>query len=89
MEKNINKLEYDITDHMTVGFEVLFPILLEMAQELQIELPYDAPILQDIYAQRKLKLSKYYNCFNNLCVHTLLKYKFLSDLDVYFTNICL
>lgn len=59
MKENINKLEnQENADHMTIGFEVLFPILLRMAKELQIELPYDAPVLGNIYAQRDLKLAK-------------------------------
>ncbi|KAI8522907.1 hypothetical protein RHMOL_Rhmol13G0033300 [Rhododendron molle] len=56
---NMGKLEDANAEHMTIGFEVAFPSLIEMGRKLNIELPVDdSPILQEIYARRKLKLSR-------------------------------
>jgi hypothetical protein len=44
---------------MPVGFEITLPTLLEMAKGLGLDLPYDEPVLQEVYAKRDLKLSKY------------------------------
>jgi hypothetical protein len=44
---------------MPVGFEITLPTLLEMAKGLGLDLPYDEPVLQEIYSKRDLKLSKY------------------------------
>lgn len=43
---------------MPIGFEVAFPSLLEIAEDMGIEVPDDSPVLQEIYAQRDLKLKK-------------------------------
>lgn len=56
---NMHKLEDANVEHMTIGFEVAFPSLIEMGRKLNIELPVDdSPILQEIYAKRNLKLSR-------------------------------
>ncbi|KAK4385190.1 Syn-copalyl diphosphate synthase TPS3, chloroplastic [Sesamum angolense] len=44
---------------MTSGFEIVFPALLQRARDIGIhDLPYDAPVLQDIYAARNYKLAR-------------------------------
>jgi len=50
---------------MLFGFEMTFPMLLEMAKDIGLDLPYDEPPLQDIYAKRDLTLAQYdnYICF--------------------------
>nr|XP_017251005.1 PREDICTED: ent-copalyl diphosphate synthase, chloroplastic-like [Daucus carota subsp. sativus] len=59
IRENINKLEDDEMEHMTIGFEVAFPSLVEIAETLNIKvISKDLPIIQAIYAQRDLKLSK-------------------------------
>jgi hypothetical protein len=46
---------------MLVGFETIFPTLLEMAKDIGLDMPCDEPALQDIYAKRNLKLARYDN----------------------------
>ncbi|KAE8660652.1 Ent-copalyl diphosphate synthase [Hibiscus syriacus] len=57
-KENISKLKDENAEHMPIGFEVVFPSLLEIARTLNIEVPYDSPMFQDIYEQRELKLTK-------------------------------
>ncbi|KAK8635912.1 hypothetical protein V6N13_004625 [Hibiscus sabdariffa] len=57
-KENISKLENENVEHMPIGFEVAFPSLLEVARTLNIEVPYDSPVFQDIYESRDLKLRK-------------------------------
>lgn len=58
MKENISKLADEKLEHMTIGFEVAFPSLVEIAENLKIDIPKDLPIMQEIYAQRDLKLSR-------------------------------
>lgn len=58
-KENISKLENENDEHMPIGFEVAFPSLLEIARSLDIEVPYDSPVLQKIYDKRNLKLTRY------------------------------
>nr|UVC58046.1 CPS3 protein [Isodon rubescens] len=59
VKKNISKLEDGDDVHTTLGFEILFPALLERARNLGIEgLPYDDPTTQKICAERDLKLDR-------------------------------
>ncbi|KDP21454.1 hypothetical protein JCGZ_21925 [Jatropha curcas] len=55
---NLCKLEDENAEHMPIGFEVAFPSLIELASKLDIEVPEDSPVLQQIYASRNLKLKK-------------------------------
>ncbi|XP_058008087.1 ent-copalyl diphosphate synthase 1-like [Hevea brasiliensis] len=57
-KENLCKLEDENAEHMPIGFEVVFPSLLELARKLDIEVPEDSPVLQEIYASRNLKLTK-------------------------------
>ncbi|XWS46829.1 hypothetical protein CRYUN_Cryun14cG0101800 [Craigia yunnanensis] len=57
-KENISKLGNENAEHMPIGFEVAFPSLLELARSLDIEVPYDSPVFQDIYAKRDLKLTR-------------------------------
>ncbi|XP_012473916.1 ent-copalyl diphosphate synthase 1 isoform X1 [Gossypium raimondii] len=57
-KENISKLEDEKAEHMPIGFEVVFPSLLEIARSLNIEVPYESPIFQNIYEQRDLKLTR-------------------------------
>ncbi|KAG9456441.1 hypothetical protein H6P81_000949 [Aristolochia fimbriata] len=58
LRENMVKLEDDKAEHMPIGFEVAFPSLIEIARSLDIDVPFDSPVLQDIYAKRKVKLSR-------------------------------
>ncbi|KAK8614651.1 hypothetical protein V6N13_068448 [Hibiscus sabdariffa] len=57
-KENISKLGNENAEHMTIGFEVAFPSLMDIARTLNIEVPYDSPAFQDIYESRDLKLTK-------------------------------
>ncbi|KAH7516565.1 hypothetical protein FEM48_Zijuj10G0148500 [Ziziphus jujuba var. spinosa] len=58
-KENLSKLKTDNAEHMPGGFEVAFPSLLEMARKINLQIPdQDSPILQDIYARRRIKLSR-------------------------------
>ncbi|KAL0330185.1 UNVERIFIED_CONTAM: (+)-copalyl diphosphate synthase 3, chloroplastic [Sesamum radiatum] len=57
IKENVHKLENADAEHMTCGFEVVFPALLQKARNLGIhDLPYDAPVVRDIYSARDHKL---------------------------------
>ncbi|KAL5712663.1 muconate cycloisomerase [Ranunculus cassubicifolius] len=58
IHRNMNKLGDENEEHMPIGFEVIFPSLIEIARKLDLEIPDDSPAVQKIYAQRKLKLKK-------------------------------
>nr|XP_043617171.1 (-)-kolavenyl diphosphate synthase TPS28, chloroplastic-like [Erigeron canadensis] len=58
VHKNLNKLGDEKEEHMTPGFELLFPKLIELAQKLDIKMPKDSPVLKEIYAKRDMKLAK-------------------------------
>ncbi|CAI9107828.1 OLC1v1007296C3 [Oldenlandia corymbosa var. corymbosa] len=58
IRENIQKLEEENAEHMPIGFEVAFPSLIEMARKLNIDIPDDAPIIQQIYDRRNLKLTR-------------------------------
>lgn len=65
LKENISKLEYENAEHMPIGFEVAFPSLLDIAHSLDIEVVLDdSSVLQEIYAKRNLKLTRYivYSC---------------------------
>ncbi|XP_050238848.1 ent-copalyl diphosphate synthase 1 [Mercurialis annua] len=56
--ENLCKLEDENAEHMPIGFEVAFPSLLELAKDLDIQVPEDSPVLKEIYDSRNLKLTK-------------------------------
>lgn len=59
IEENVDKLREGNVEHMTCGFEIVFPELLQKAKSLGIEdLPYDAPVIQEIYQTREKKLKR-------------------------------
>lgn len=59
IKENMHRLEDEDIELMPIGFEVAFPSLMEIAQMLDIQVPDDLPILQEIYARRNLKLTRY------------------------------
>ncbi|CAO2046273.1 unnamed protein product [Urochloa humidicola] len=58
IHKNMWRLPEDDENWTLAGFETIFPMLLEMAKDLGLDIPCDEHALQDIYAKRDLKLSK-------------------------------
>ncbi|CAI9118789.1 OLC1v1020399C1 [Oldenlandia corymbosa var. corymbosa] len=55
---NISKLEEDNAVYMPCGFEVTFPSLIDLARKLSIDIQDDAPIFQEIYDRRNVKLAR-------------------------------
>ncbi|XP_055831297.1 ent-copalyl diphosphate synthase 1 [Solanum dulcamara] len=58
MRENLSRIGDENAEHMPIGFEVAFPSLIEIAKKLDLDIPYDSPVLQDIYARRQLKLTR-------------------------------
>ncbi|TVU29579.1 hypothetical protein EJB05_21153, partial [Eragrostis curvula] len=58
IHENLWRLKDEDEDWMLVGFEITFPILLEMAKNLGLNMPFDESALQEIYAKRDRKLAK-------------------------------
>ncbi|KAM3270793.1 hypothetical protein P3S67_028995 [Capsicum chacoense] len=58
IKENLRKLETGEIENMTCGFEFVFPALLEKAQQLDIDIPYDALVLKDIYARREVRFTR-------------------------------
>ncbi|XP_070048281.1 copal-8-ol diphosphate hydratase, chloroplastic-like isoform X2 [Nicotiana tomentosiformis] len=58
IKENLSKLETGEVENMTCGFEFVFPALLEKAQKLDIDIPYDVPVLKEIYARREAKFTR-------------------------------
>ncbi|KAJ4702649.1 Copalyl diphosphate synthase [Melia azedarach] len=61
LKENIFRLGNENEEHMTTGFEVVFPSLLELAQSLGIEVPDDSHVLQKIFAMRNEKIKRYWS----------------------------
>ncbi|PWA50631.1 copalyl pyrophosphate synthase 1 [Artemisia annua] len=58
VDKNLTKLKEEKDEHMNIGFEIIFPGLIELAQKLEIKLSAGSLVLKEIYARRDLKLAK-------------------------------
>nr|QWD59161.1 ent-copalyl diphosphate synthase [Aconitum carmichaelii] len=58
IRQNMNKLEDESIEHMPIGFEMVFPSLIEMALKLGLDIPYDSAAVLAIYAQKDIKLTK-------------------------------
>nr|AGF69544.1 ent-copalyl diphosphate synthase [Salvia miltiorrhiza] len=58
IKKNIHRLEEENVEHMPIGFEVALPSLIDIAKQLQIDIPSDTRGLREIYARREIKLKK-------------------------------
>ncbi|KAJ4702651.1 Copalyl diphosphate synthase [Melia azedarach] len=61
LKENISTLGNENEEHMTIGFEVAFPSLLELAQSLGIEVLDDFHVLQKIFAMRNEKIKRYWS----------------------------
>lgn len=70
IKENIWRLAHEEEDWMLVGFEIALPSLLDMAKDLDIDIPYNEPALEAIYAERKRKLAKY------ICLNLFLNFVF-------------
>ncbi|XP_020408033.1 ent-copalyl diphosphate synthase 2 isoform X3 [Zea mays] len=56
--ENMWRLTRDDENWALSGFEIIFPMLLEKAKHLGIDIPLDDPMLEAIRAKRELKLNK-------------------------------
>ncbi|KAK4267997.1 hypothetical protein QN277_024706 [Acacia crassicarpa] len=56
--ENVNKLETENREHMTCGFEVILPSLLQAAKTLNIDVPDVFPGLEEILARKETKLKR-------------------------------
>lgn len=60
IRENLWKLkDNELDDWLLAGFEITFPQLLEMAIGLGLDVPFDEPALQPVFARRDLKLSRF------------------------------
>ncbi|PAN11748.1 hypothetical protein PAHAL_2G213000 [Panicum hallii] len=58
IQENMWRLAHEEEDWMLVGFEIALPSLLDMAKDLDLDIPYNEPALKEIYAERERKLAK-------------------------------
>uniref|UniRef100_N1QTS8 Syn-copalyl diphosphate synthase n=1 Tax=Aegilops tauschii TaxID=37682 RepID=N1QTS8_AEGTA len=58
IQENMSRLVEEEQDWMPSGFEINFPAPLDRAKDLNLDIPYNHPVLEEIYAKRNLKLSK-------------------------------
>nr|UPQ49770.1 ent-copalyl diphosphate synthase [Phaeoceros carolinianus] len=56
--QNIHKIADEPEDHMPIGFEIVFPAMMEDAKKLGLDLPFDHPITHKILVERERKLKK-------------------------------
>ncbi|OAY73106.1 Ent-copalyl diphosphate synthase 1, chloroplastic [Ananas comosus] len=70
LRENMWRLAEEEAELMTIGFEIAFPSLIEMAKNLGLDIPYDDPALKDIYARRSLKLKRYH--FSLLLMYSII-----------------
>lgn len=58
IRRTMAKMETEDSNHMPIGFEIVFPAMMDEAQELGLEIQYDAPVMTKINAEREKKLRK-------------------------------
>ncbi|CAN6329012.1 unnamed protein product [Urochloa humidicola] len=58
LNQNIWKLAVADQESMTIGFEIAFPSLIEIAKSLGVDFPYDHQALQGIYLDREIKMKR-------------------------------
>ncbi|KAH6757392.1 hypothetical protein C2S52_023458 [Perilla frutescens var. hirtella] len=59
IKENVHRLKDGTVEHMPCGFELVFPALLQRAKLLGIQdLPYDDPLINEIYYAREQKLKR-------------------------------
>ncbi|KAI4326509.1 hypothetical protein MLD38_031818 [Melastoma candidum] len=57
LKENISRLKDEDEAHMPSGFENTLHALMATARDLEMEIPFDHPALQEIYARREIKFS--------------------------------
>ncbi|KAK4435739.1 Peregrinol diphosphate synthase TPS1, chloroplastic [Sesamum alatum] len=83
IKENVHKLESADAEHMTCGFEIVFPALLQKAKNLGIDdLPYDAPVVRDVYSARDQKMKRIpKELMHNVPTSLLFSLEGLEDLE--------
>ena len=59
LHENMWRLAEEEQESMPIGFEIVFPSLIQIARNLGIDFPYDHPALHSIYSNREIKLKRY------------------------------
>jgi hypothetical protein len=84
--ENLGKLENENEEHMLIGFEVVFPSLLERARGLNIDVPNDSPILKNIFAKRDQKLTRYLCCGHKYDIYTHTSFRIKYKIKGFFST---
>nr|UPQ49774.1 ent-copalyl diphosphate synthase [Vittaria appalachiana] len=58
VRNNISKMNHEAEDYMPIGFEVVFPTMMDDAKALGLNLPYDAPIVKKFREEQTKKLNR-------------------------------
>ncbi|KAJ7559127.1 hypothetical protein O6H91_04G071300 [Diphasiastrum complanatum] len=58
INSRIQAMEGDDINHMPIGYEIVFPAILEKAQRLNLKIPYNAPIIKKVFAMKEEKLKR-------------------------------
>lgn len=58
IREHVHQLDLEDKVHRTVGFEMVFPAILERARAMGLDLPYDAPAVTFILEERERKLKQ-------------------------------
>ncbi|KAI5067268.1 hypothetical protein GOP47_0017796 [Adiantum capillus-veneris] len=58
VQENLARLDHEAEDYMPIGFEVVFPTMLDDARTLDLDLPYDSPVVQKIREEQTKKLKR-------------------------------
>nr|AOG18237.1 diterpene synthase [Taiwania cryptomerioides] len=58
LQTYFSKLNTDDDVYSPIGFEIVFPALMEDAKVMNLDLPYDNDLLQQIYDEKALKLKR-------------------------------
>ncbi|MCO5547538.1 hypothetical protein L7F22_000988 [Adiantum nelumboides] len=58
VQENLARLDQEAEDYMPIGFEVVFPTMLDDARSLDLDFPYDSPVVQKIREEQAKKLKR-------------------------------
>ncbi|XP_019053166.1 PREDICTED: ent-copalyl diphosphate synthase, chloroplastic [Nelumbo nucifera] len=72
IRENMCMLETENAENMPIGFEIAFPSLIEIAKNLDLQIPDDSAFMQEIYTKRNLKLTRIPKDMMHLVPTTLL-----------------
>ncbi|XP_024536913.1 copalyl diphosphate synthase 2-like [Selaginella moellendorffii] len=58
IRRTMPALETEESAHMLIGFEIVFPAMLDEAMELGLDLDYSSPVVHKFHAEREKKLQR-------------------------------